>query len=479
MLHFAQPLLLSMLVTLAGAFLSDRLVHPRTWRSLAGLWLQGLVVVAIAGGILAVNGNMVVMTLVTVALIAALALVSNTKLRVLGEPLLFSDLALFKAVFRHPQFYLSALGAWSLAALLTGTAMVLGVFALCFVAEPKPHLVGLGLCAGSLGLLALSLSMVPWRTLARQPDATGDVAKLGLTATILLHWQRWRTTPDPPPCELGLPAAATSDLVIVVQCESFADPAELFDDLQLALPGLTTARQAAWRHGRLLVSGFGAYTMRTEFGVMFGRDEEALGFRRFDPYLSALGEVSHALPARLARSGWRSVFLHPHDLRFYGRDRILSAAGFTQLVGPEDFAPPSAGRYVTDWAVVDAIMARAERASGPHLLHAVTIENHGPWPVDRGQQQNPKSDTYLDLVRRGDAALSRLMLEIAALKRPSILLFYGDHRPSIPGAVTPGGDRHTPYVLLRFAADGTLLKGCERDLTPAQLHHELLLTITA
>lgn len=479
MLHFAPTILLHMLITLAGALLADRLVYPRMWRSLAGMWLQGLLILAVAGFVLAANGNMVVMTLVTVGLAAALTLISNKKLIVLGEPLLFSDLALIKAVFRHPQFYLSALGPWSLTGLLTGTAIVSAVFGWCFVGVARPHWTGLGLCVSSLALLIASLKLSPWRTLVREPDAAGDVARLGLTATILLHWQGWRNTPDPPPCKLGLAASATSDLVVIVQCESFADPAELFGDRQLALPGLASARQAAWRHGRLLVSGFGAYTMRTEFGVIFGRDEEALGFRRFDPYLSALGEVSHALPARLSRAGWQSVFLHPHDLRFYGRDRILSAAGFTKLVGPEDFAPPSAGRYVTDSAVVDAIMARAQGASGPHLLHAVTIENHGPWPVDRVQKQNVQSNMYLELVRKGDAALSRLMHEIAALKRPSLLLFYGDHRPSIPGAVTPGGDRHTPYVLLRFTPDGRPVIGCERDLTPAQLHHELLSAITA
>ena len=47
--------------------------------------------------------------------------------------------------------------------------------------------------------------------------------------------------------------------------------------------------------------------------------------------------------------------------------------------------------------------------------------------------------------------------------------------------VDPGGDRDTPYVLLRFGADGALLPGAgpPRDLSPAQLHHLLTDTITA
>jgi hypothetical protein len=34
-------------------------------------------------------------------------------------------------------------------------------------------------------------------------------------------------------------------------------------------------------------------------------------------------------------------------------------------------------------------------------------------------------------------------------------------------------------VLLRFGADGQPIPGEQRDLTPAQLHHELIAAITA
>jgi hypothetical protein len=45
----------------------------------------------------------------------------------------------------------------------------------------------------------------------------------------------------------------------------------------------------------------------------------------------------------------------------------------------------------------------------------------------------------------------------------------------------PGGDRHTPYVLLRFGADGALIPDPQgqRDLAPAELHHLIITAITA
>jgi hypothetical protein len=60
--------------------------------------------------------------------------------------------------------------------------------------------------------------------------------------------------------------------------------------------------------------------------------------------------------------------------------------------------------------------------------------------------------------------------------RPALLVFFGDHRPSIPGVTAPGGARHTHYVVVRFDANGRILKGQSAaiDLTPAALHHLVL-----
>jgi len=282
------------------------------------------------------------------------------------------------------------------------------------------------------------------------------------------------------------PGVAPPELIVAIQCESFADPVELFGDPAMALPGLTAARAEAWHWGNLLVSGFGAYTMRTEYALLFGREESDLGFRRFDPFLTALRDSSYALPMRLRPAGWRSLFIHPHDMRFYGRDRILPASGFDRLVGEESFAPPAKGegRYVTDAAIAYEILTRAAEATDPTLLYAVTIENHGPWSADKDaatQGSDSRSPgllvgKYRRLVAKGDAMLTELRVGIAALQRPAMLVFFGDHRPSIPGASEPGGDRHTPYVMLRFDARGQLVEGDgqPRDLTPAALHHLIL-----
>jgi hypothetical protein len=443
---------------------------------------------AFFGLFLAACGNFLAAVALTLAVQALLVVASNAKHAMLGEPLLFSDLALVGAVFRHPQFYLSAVAIWQRAVAILVAAVLLSVLVRFFVLDLDVHLKGIALFIGGLVVLALSLGSRSVRRLASEPDADADVRRHGLLPVLLLYWLRWRESRDPPPCprveRQGAPELAP-ELVVIVQCESFADPAELFGDPALdpalVVPGLFFAREHAWQWGNLAVSGFGAYTMRTEYGVLFGREEEALGFRRYDPFLTALREASYALPARLKEAGWRSLFVHPHDMRFYGRDRIMPAAGFAELVGEERFAPLGSqeSRYVTDAAMADVILALARTAAQarePTMLYVVTIENHGPWATDVSPTSGDLVPGYLRLAHNSDAMLMALLAGLRALKRPAMLVFFGDHRPSIPGATAPGGDKHTPYVMMRINAGGGIVSGENRrtDLTPAELHHAIL-----
>ena len=476
--------LLSMFAALlALAYLADAFVLPArsgrifAFRSLIGAAILMLLLLTGWGLLMVLVGSPLAAALAMAGLTALLVVVSNAKWRLLGEPLLFSDFALLAAVFRHPQFYFSALAPWQRTGLLL-LALALGPLMVWMMLNGSLTLRGGGLAVfcGSLVVMRWALRLPPLVRLAQTPDADTDVGRHGLFATLLLHFVRWRQAPDPQPLPPIAPADLAKDdrLLVVVQCESFADPVTLFGDPALELPALFAARRRAQQWGDLAVSGFGAYTMRTEYGVIFGRSEAQLGFRRFDPYLTALGETSYALPQRLAAGGWRSLFVHPHDMHFYNRAEILAAGGFAELIGEDRFAPPgpSEGRYVTDAAIADVIVDLAHAAHGPTLIYAVTIENHGPW--DAGG--NDLREGYLSLVRKGDAMLGSLIERLDRIDRPVTLAFFGDHRPSIPGHVLPGGDRHTPYVILDLG------KGASRQsrtagstgITTVGLHQALL-----
>lgn len=469
--------LMGILAIVADAFAAPQGRHSFRLRSHDGTTVLLLAAMLALGFVLFLTGAPLVSGAVVVSLLAALSLISNIKRRVLGEPLLFSDFALVGAVFQHPQFYLTALRPAQIAMLGGGVAGLLAALILLSSSELAPRIAGLVLGLGAWGGLAVLLRLIGWPASQGVPDPGADVMRHGLVASLLAHWNAWRGTVDPEPCYVAPITGQSGQLVVVVQCESFTDPVALLGDPSLAASGLDRARKLSWQHGRLLVSGFGAYTMRTEFGVLFGRGEEALGTRRFDPFLTAHGETSWALPNRLDRSAWDTCFAHPHDMRFYGRHSLMPQAGFHRLVGEEAFAPPEPGegRYVTDAAVADRIIEIAKDSPRAKLIYAVTIENHGPWAPDETDTTRSAAP-YLKLLARSDAMLEQLLEALPRLGRPTTLCFFGDHRPSIPGACEPGAERHTPYVLVRFTSEGTPIPGsdAERDLTPAELHHAIL-----
>lgn len=474
----ALGLALAVFVMLADAFCRPFVTGRGGLRSARGIGVLLAATGALFGAALVATGALATSAALVAAVAALITLVSNIKNRVLGEPLVFSDFALIGAVFQHPHFYVAALRGWQIALILGGAAALAAVIVAFSSAALMPRGMGLGVMVTSGVLLALMLRSPIWAPLHEKPDIARDVMAHGLVAALLVHWSGWRIQADPLPCE-AQPIAATIDpVVIIVQCESFTDPADLLAGETFEMPGLAAARALAHQSGRLLVPGFGAYTMRTEYGVLFGRNEQELALRKFDPFLTAARETSYALPRRLCPKTWTSLFVHPHDLRFYGRDRLMAKAGFDRLIGSEAFAepPPGAGRYVSDAAVADAIIDLASKTSAPTMIYAVTIENHGPWPVAKDAATSAVDAPYLRLVRNSDAMLARLTEFVRTLGRPSVLCFFGDHRPSIPGLSEPSDTRHTPYVIMSFGADGTPLPGESReaDLPPSGLHRALL-----
>lgn len=463
--------------------IADACCHPRPFGAGAPRSLAGYLVLLAAAGValgaaLMITGALMTSAVVVVALAALVALVSNIKNRVLGEPLVFSDFALIGAVFKHPHFYLSALRGWQVGVITCGIILLLVMLALYSAPDLMPRLAGIVLAAGSALALRLLLAAPMWDAIARQPDIHADARAHGLIPALLVHWARWRTSPDPDPCHAEPLAGHGKPLVIIIQCESFTDPADLWGGEAPSLPGLAEARRLARQAGRLHVSGFGAYTMRTEYGVLFGREEHEIGLRRFDPFLTAHREVSYSLANRLHAEDWTSYFVHPHDLRFYGRDQLMRSAGFSALIGDETFAPPlpGAGRYVSDAVLTDAIIELAGQSDGATLIYAVTIENHGPWPVSKGDQPGQSGAAYLNLLKNSDAMLTRLLAWGRSCDRPVTLCFFGDHRPSIPAVSEPAAERHTPYVVVDFPLEGATAGQSPEmvDLTPAQLHHVIL-----
>lgn len=408
---------------------------------------------------------------------------SRLKYNLLGEPLMFCDVAVVGAFIRHPRFYVGAIPKAARAVLITAFGVICLFIAGLFVLDVLFIRSGTGLEIRIAGFLTAGLSWIFLESLryfglARRllPQADMDVGLLryGLLATIALGWMRWkedRITPLPSWPVVPERSEGQGPIIVIVQCESFADPQDLglSGVASCVLESLARNRDAG-AVGELDVSGFGAYTMRAEYGVLFGHEESTLGFRRFDPYLTALGQMKEALPARLFNICQNRIFVHPHDLTFYGRNCLMPAAGFSKIIGSESFSKTAlSGTHIEDRSVGDYLVNLIEDAAiapGGTLLFTVTIENHGPW---RGGLPE-----YLKNLVEGDVLLGRLGQALEEAGREALLVFYGDHRPSLPGVVMPKGARHTPVVMRGFGDLKDIPRLKNKKITPASLHHEII-----
>ena len=102
------------------------------------------------------------------------------------------------------------------------------------------------------------------------------------------------------------------------------------------------------------------------------------------------------------------------------------------------------------------------------------MENHGPWAASSQPAQGLAN--YLRHLGNSDRMLLDLMQALSDMDKNVLLVFFGDHRPSITGVFNPVAERDVPYVAVTLAAsrDGSHGTGRTVSLSPAGLHALIL-----
>lgn len=468
----ADRLVLAALIGAGGLFVSlamDRLTRPsgaglrRPASAIAihaGLFLGTWCLLWLLGGR---PGFAAALTLAGQFLVVA---VSNAKFRALREPFLFSDFGLFGQVFRFPRLYLPFFGVARAAGVAIGAGIAVAVG--LFVEGPWPDARALAAALLPCGPLLL-LTGTRWSAPPRL-DPVKDLGSIGLFPSLWLYWLAERHTtplvPARPWLDGPMPRSATDRLpdLVLVQSESFFDVRRLYPGVRSELLSRFDAlRRQALMHGLLSVSAWGANTMRTEFAVLSGIGEDALGVHRFNPYRRfARGDIV-ALPHRLRALGYETVCIHPYPLGFFGRDRVFPNLGFDRLIDIEDFPnAPRDGPYVADAAVTNKIAEVLGAADRPTFVFAITMENHGPLHLERvstadaaGLYLEPPQSGWDDLtvylrhLRNADRMFGDLAEMLDERPRGGVLCLFGDHVPSMPRVYEDRGyrDPRTDYVV--------------------------------
>jgi hypothetical protein len=451
-----------------------------------------VLIASVNAGLLAATARPATSALLTLCCCAVLASLNWAKETALREPLVLSDAFLLPQVFSSPEMYLPFLPVRELAlGAVLGIAAVAG---LLLAEAPLPELRRPGAAA-----LLCCLAVAPWAGIAAMrcgclqgparwllrlcpvgSDAVADADRNGaLTAGLLRPvWagvvgadgmfadRSVRPLASRLPEDLegvlaGIDPGRPEECphIVLVQAESFCDVREIFrlrltaaqqDALQGILPNWDRLRA---RGGALPTpeEAFGAYTMRTEFGMLTGLSGEALGPWRHNPYILASRRPVWSVAWHLRQLGYATVCIHPYGKTFFRRDRVMPNLGFQRFIGTEglDGVVPAErrrfGPYVSDEAVGSMILDVLASADRPVFCFAITMETHGPWRPGRLSEAEVaqalagvdrelfgvRMQLYLTGVRHADELFGRLMDAADTMGRGMRLLAYGDHKPGL------------------------------------------------
>ena len=289
---------------------------------------------------------------------------------------------------------------------------------------------------------------------------------------------------------------ATHPDVVVILSESLFDSTIMkgMAGLPETLPNVR-ASIAQGHGGYMKVPTFGGGTIRTEFEVMTGMPMDAFPNAPF-PYVTLVRDRIPGLVSELKKHGYRTIAVHGNDGSFWNRQNAYKAIGFDRFITKREFPKHSAhnGRWISDAVMTDIILDQLARASRPTFVLGLSMETHGPYtdrkttdqaardavqiPPGLTAQESLELRNYLYHAHRADAQFARLLEGLEARKRPTVLLFFGDHLPGLRDVFQttgfydnrPAVKQYVPWVLVRTdRPDNKTISHAESWMLPGML----------
>jgi phosphoglycerol transferase MdoB-like AlkP superfamily enzyme len=289
--------------------------------------------------------------------------------------------------------------------------------------------------------------------------------------------------------------AAHPDVVVILS-ESLFDSTIMkgMAGLPETIPNVR-ASIAQGHGGYMKVPTFGGGTIRTEFEVMTGMPMDAFPNAQF-PYVTLVRDHIPGLVSELKKHGYRAIAVHGNDGSFWNRTNAYKAIGFDRFITKREFPKDAAhnGRWISDAVMTDIIIDQLARASQPTFVLGLSMESHGPYTDEKTTDQaardavrippglTPKESlelrNYLYHAHRADAQFARLLEALKARKRPTVLLFFGDHLPGLRDVFQttgfydnrPATKQYVPWVLVRTdRPDNRTIPHAESWMLPGML----------
>ncbi len=198
--------------------------------------------------------------------------------------------------------------------------------------------------------------------------------------------------------------------------------------------------------GTLYTTAYGGGTVRTEFDFLTGLSVDTL-VNSTSPWLYVNDDIETYV-SNYKSQGYTTTAVHTYMKKFYMRDVAYPHLGFDKYIGQEDlgdsFVLKYRRGYLTDDVFADVVIDVLEKnPDTPNFVYGITMENHGGYDKSNPEDivvevKNDLVDddmldqitTYTQGVYYADKSLKKLIDYVDSRKKPTVVVFFGDHKPA-------------------------------------------------
>ena len=277
--------------------------------------------------------------------------------------------------------------------------------------------------------------------------------------------------------------------IVMIQLESFFDICDVkgVSFSRDPLPNFHRL-QKEYSNGQLTVPTVGAGTVNTEFEVLTGMSQHDFGVSEY-PYKTVLkSKTSESICNDLAQIGYSSHAVHNNTATFYGSNKVFSNLGFDSFTYVEymNNITLNPNGWAKDDVMVDEILKTLDdNKNKSDFTFGITVQSHGKYNDVKTDSKDPVKvynaptgkeesyEYYVNEINEVDQMIGKLVYALGKREKPTVLVLYGDHLPSLDLSnedLEDGSLYETQYIIWNNYG----LKEKDQDLKAYELYPEVL-----
>ena len=235
--------------------------------------------------------------------------------------------------------------------------------------------------------------------------------------------------------------------IIFVQLESFFDVTEV-SFLQLSEDALPNFRKMSEEYstGYFQSPSIGAGTANTEFEVLTGMNLRSFGPGEY-PYKTVLkDQAAESLATALGECGYGAHALHNNGGNFYSRATVFNNIGFDTYISKEfmNIVEVTENGWAKDDILIEHVGEALDSTEHQDFVFAISVQGHGSYPEEPlltdpkitvgdnlDEARKNAWEYYVNQIYEMDQFVADLVESIEKRGEPSVIVFYGDHLPTM------------------------------------------------